>query len=36
MAAFSANPTTADLIKTTNGVTALTAISANDELWVKY
>jgi uncharacterized protein YcnI len=36
MAAYSANPTTADLIKTTSGVTTLTAIAANDELWVKY
>jgi periplasmic copper chaperone A len=35
-AAFSANPTTADLIKTTAGVTALESIQANDEIWVKY
>ncbi|HMJ53054.1 MAG TPA: DUF1775 domain-containing protein [Polyangiaceae bacterium] len=35
-AAFSPNPATADLIKTTSGVTALTALAANDEIWVKY
>jgi uncharacterized protein YcnI len=35
-AAYSANPTTADLIKTTAGVTALSALTANDEVWVKY
>jgi uncharacterized protein YcnI len=35
-AAFSANTTTTDLIKTTSGVTALSSISANDELWVRY
>jgi uncharacterized protein YcnI len=35
-AAYSSNLTTADLIKTTAGVTALTSISEGDELWVKY
>ena len=35
-AAFSPNTATTDLIKTTAGVTALTALSANDEVWVKY
>ena len=35
-AAYSPNPTTTELIKTTAGVTALTALSASDEIWVKY
>ncbi|MET0591167.1 MAG: DUF1775 domain-containing protein [Polyangiaceae bacterium] len=35
-AAFSPNATTTDLIKNTAGVTALTAIAAGDEVWVKY
>jgi uncharacterized protein YcnI len=35
-AAFSANPTTASLIGSTPGVTALTSLAANDEIWVKY
>ena len=35
-AAYSANPTTAELIGATPGVTALTALAANDEIWVKY
>jgi periplasmic copper chaperone A len=35
-AAFSSNPATSDLIKTTAGVTALTALAANDEIWVRY
>jgi hypothetical protein len=35
-AAYSPNPATADLIKTTSGVTALTALAASDEIWVKY
>jgi uncharacterized protein YcnI len=35
-AAYSPNPATTDLIKTTSGVTALTALSASDEIWVKY
>ena len=35
-AAFSPSPATTDLIKSTAGVTALTALSANDEVWVKY
>ncbi|HXU02697.1 MAG TPA: DUF1775 domain-containing protein [Polyangia bacterium] len=36
VAAYSANPTTAALIGTTPGVTALTALAASDEIWVKY
>jgi periplasmic copper chaperone A len=35
-AAYSANPTTTELIASTPGVTALTALAANDEIWVKY
>ena len=35
-AAYSANPTTAELIGSTAGVTALTSLAANDEIWVKY
>jgi uncharacterized protein YcnI len=35
-AAWSPSPATTDLIKSTAGVTALTALSANDEVWVKY
>ena len=35
-AAYSSNVATTELIKTTAGVTALTAISPGDELWVKY
>jgi hypothetical protein len=35
-AAFSTNPATVDQIKATSGVTALTAVAAGDELWVKY
>jgi len=35
-AAFSPNPATTDLIKTTNGVTVLASLAANDEIWVKY
>ena len=35
-AAFSANTATADLIKTTAGVTTLTSLDANDVIWVKY
>ena len=35
-AAYSANPTTAELIGATPGVTALSALAANDEIWVKY
>jgi uncharacterized protein YcnI len=35
-AAYSANPTTVDLIHGTSGVTELTSVKANDELWVKY
>jgi hypothetical protein len=30
------NPNTSDLIGTTQGVTRLTALAANDEIWVKY
>jgi uncharacterized protein YcnI len=35
-AAYSANPTTAELIAATAGVTTLSALAANDEIWVKY
>lgn len=35
-AAFSSNPVTAEQIKGTAGVTALTALAAGDEIWVKY
>jgi periplasmic copper chaperone A len=35
-AAFSPNPTTVELIGATSGVTALTSLAANDEIWVKY
>jgi uncharacterized protein YcnI len=35
-AAYSPNPATSDLIKATPGVTALTALGANDEIWVRY
>ena len=35
-AAFSASASTTELIKTTAGVTALTSLAANDEVWVKY
>jgi uncharacterized protein YcnI len=35
-AAYSANPTTSELIAATPGVAALTGIAANDEIWVKY
>ena len=35
-AAYSANPSTADQVKATPGVSALTALQANDEVWVKY
>ena len=35
-AAYSANPNTATLITSTAGVTALTALSAGDQIWVKY
>jgi uncharacterized protein YcnI len=35
-AAYSSNPATADLIMKTSGVTALGALAANDEVWVKY
>ena len=34
--AYSSSPTTTELIKTTAGVTALTALAANDEIWVRY
>lgn len=34
--AFSPNATTTGLIKTTTGVTALEALAAGDEIWVKY
>jgi len=35
-AAYSSNPATKDLIKSESGVTELTAIKANSEIWVKY
>lgn len=35
-AAYSANPTTTELIASTSGVTTLTALSASDVIWVKY
>jgi uncharacterized protein YcnI len=35
-AAYSANASTADLAKTTSGVSELTALQANDEIWVRY
>lgn len=35
-AAFSTNPTTAELIAGTPGVTALSALSAGDVVWVRY
>ena len=35
-AAYSANPATTELIAGTAGVAPLTALSANDEIWVKY
>lgn len=35
-AAYSANPTTAALIASTPDVTPLSALAANDEIWVKY
>lgn len=35
-AAYSANPNTASLITNTPGVTALTALGAGDEVWVRY
>ena len=35
-AAYSANPATVDLIKSTTGVTALTSLTPSDEIWVRY
>jgi uncharacterized protein YcnI len=35
-AAYSPNAATTDQIKATSGVTALTALAAGDEIWVKY
>jgi uncharacterized protein YcnI len=35
-AAYSPNTTTTELIKTTAGVTALTSLAKDDEVWVKY
>lgn len=35
-AAYSPNPATAALIGSTSGVSKLTALAANDEIWVKY
>jgi uncharacterized protein YcnI len=34
--AYSPNPTTVEQVKATSGVTALTELQANDEIWVKY
>ncbi|WP_224361458.1 DUF1775 domain-containing protein [Hyalangium versicolor] len=34
--AYSSNPSTTELAGTTSGVTPLTALQANDEIWVKY
>lgn len=34
--AYSASPTTLELIKSTEGVSELTALAAGDEIWVKY
>jgi uncharacterized protein YcnI len=34
--AYSPNPTTLDLIKSTDGVSELTALGSGDEIWVKY
>lgn len=35
-AAYSASPTTTELIGSTPGVTTLSSLAANDEIWVKY
>ncbi|MFZ5893459.1 MAG: YcnI family protein [Myxococcota bacterium] len=35
-AAYSANPGTTDLIQSTSGVSVLSALSAGDQVWVKY
>ncbi len=35
-AAYSINPTTRELIAATAGVTPLTSLAANDEIWVRY
>lgn len=35
-AAYSANAATLDQIKTTAGVSVLSALAAGDEIWVKY
>lgn len=35
-AAFSANASTVELVKGTSGVTELTELQANDEIWVRY
>jgi hypothetical protein len=35
-AAYSVNPTTVDLIGSTDGVTLLESLEADDEIWVKY
>lgn len=35
-AAYSANPATVELVKATSGVSTLTELQANDEVWVKY
>jgi hypothetical protein len=35
-AAYSSNPSITELAGTTSGVTALTALAANEEIWVRY
>ncbi|AKU92675.1 hypothetical protein [Vulgatibacter incomptus] len=35
-AAYSTNPTTAELIGQTDGVTMLQSLKADDEIWVRY
>ncbi|MCY1078143.1 YcnI family copper-binding membrane protein [Archangium lansingense] len=35
-AAYSANPATTELVNATSGVSTLTELQANDEIWVKY
>jgi hypothetical protein len=35
-AAYSSNPTTLEQIKSTDGVSELTALESGDEIWVKY
>jgi hypothetical protein len=35
-AAYSSNTATSELVKGTTGVTELTELKANDEIWVRY